>query len=154
MNKREDNAVATFQSGYNCAQSVLSSFEDMLPLEREKLLSITAGFGGGMGKMQKTCGAVTGALMILSMYASGEQSEPDKAKELANKLVKEFFERFASEQGSTNCRELLGIDMNTEEGQRVSKEKNLFGTVCPSAVSTAVRLVESIILSDEAPTNG
>ncbi|MFC2089576.1 C-GCAxxG-C-C family protein [Bacteroidota bacterium] len=146
MKKRDEAAVSTFTSGYNCAQSVLSSFEDLLPLERNELLSVSAGFGGGMGKLQKTCGAVTGAFMALSMYASEKKSKPEEAKELANELIREFYARFNDEKGTSSCRDLLGVDMNSEVGQRIASEKDLFGTVCPEAVATATRILEEMIV--------
>ena len=49
-------------AGLNCAQSVLLAFAEELGLDPEKGLKMASSFGGGMGAMGLTCGAVTGAL--------------------------------------------------------------------------------------------
>jgi hypothetical protein len=40
---------------------------------------------------------------------------------------------------------LLQIDLKTEEGNRIAKEKNLFGTVCEKCISDSVRIIEELI---------
>ncbi len=54
-------AVQLFQSGLNCAQRVLISFSEKLNFDKKLATAISLGFGGGMGRLQETCGAVTGA---------------------------------------------------------------------------------------------
>ena len=46
----------------NCAQAVVLSYADKLPLEEETLKKLAAGYGGGMGCMEGTCGALVGAV--------------------------------------------------------------------------------------------
>jgi C_GCAxxG_C_C family probable redox protein len=57
---KTDIAVQKFTSGYNCAQSVLSSFSNDLGLDENTPLKIACGFGAGMGRKQEVCGAVSG----------------------------------------------------------------------------------------------
>jgi C_GCAxxG_C_C family probable redox protein len=146
MSTRKEEAANTFTSGCNCAQSVLTSFYDILEKDRDDLLAVSAGFGGGMGKLQDTCGAVTGAYMVFGHYAGKMTSSNDEAKELSGKMVRAFHEKFMARKGATSCREILGVDMHTEEGQREINEKNLMGTVCVDAVKTATEIVEEILL--------
>ena len=68
---RSEIALDYFSKGFNCAQSVLISCADILKIEEEKALRIASGFGGGMGGMQETCGAVTGAFMVIG-YLKGK----------------------------------------------------------------------------------
>ncbi len=42
----------------------LTVFADDLKFSKELAQKLAAGFGGGMGKQQETCGAVTGAIMV------------------------------------------------------------------------------------------
>ena len=75
MTTRTEKAAETFNTGCNCAQAVLSSFDDILNKEKDELLAVSSGFGGGMGKLQNTCGAVTGAFMVFSLYASNHSKD-------------------------------------------------------------------------------
>jgi C_GCAxxG_C_C family probable redox protein len=61
MEKKEDKAIGLFKSGLNCAQSVLTAYAEELDFDKNLALSISCGFGGGMGRLQETCGAVTGS---------------------------------------------------------------------------------------------
>ncbi|NTU86942.1 MAG: C_GCAxxG_C_C family protein, partial [Chlorobiaceae bacterium] len=62
---RSERAVSIFSEGYNCAQSVLFSFSDDLGIAGDTALKIASGFGGGIGRMQEVCGAVTGGVMVI-----------------------------------------------------------------------------------------
>ena len=59
-----DKALETFRDGYNCAQAVFMTFAEPLGLDRETAAKLTSGFGGGM-HIGSTCGAVTGAFMVI-----------------------------------------------------------------------------------------
>ena len=61
------HALSTFDSGFNCSQSVLTAFCNEFGLHDEPAFRIACGFGGGMGRMAKTCGAVTGAFMVIGL---------------------------------------------------------------------------------------
>ena len=73
-----DTAVSGFKEGFNCAQSVLSAFSEELGLTRETALKIACPFGGGMARQAETCGAVTGAFMVIGLKY-GQASKADKA---------------------------------------------------------------------------
>ena len=60
-------AVDCFEEGFNCSQAVVSAFAPELGLDRETALRVAAAFGGGMGRTGETCGAVSGALMVIGM---------------------------------------------------------------------------------------
>ena len=64
---RGDIAKSYFLQGYNCAQAVLLAFEDAIGLDRDALLKLTLPFGGGMGRLRLTCGAVSGMVMALGL---------------------------------------------------------------------------------------
>ncbi|RLD53569.1 MAG: hypothetical protein DRI97_13205, partial [Bacteroidetes bacterium] len=83
MMNRSEEAKELFLSGYNCAQSILLSFADDLKFSKELAQKMAAGFGGGMGKRQETCGAVTGAIMVLGMMKGEEVNNNDELKAAA-----------------------------------------------------------------------
>jgi C_GCAxxG_C_C family probable redox protein len=59
-----DHAVELFNAGRNCSQAVLMAFAGELGLEPDAAARLAAGFGGGMGRMGHTCGAVSGAVLV------------------------------------------------------------------------------------------
>ena len=79
--KRQDKAVKYFNEGYNCAQSVVLSFQDVLSADNETIVNIASGFGGGMGRLQKTCGALTGSFMVISLYNSENIEDESERKD-------------------------------------------------------------------------
>ena len=144
MNQVE-RAVTCFQEGFSCAQSVLTAYGPQLGLDRERCLKVAGAFGAGMGRMGQTCGAVTGALMVIGLVTGKTRSEDNQAKERAYGLVQEFAHEFELRNGSITCNELLGCDMSTPEGRAVANEKGLFGTLCPKLVRDAVEILEQIL---------
>lgn len=140
-----ENAVSCFKEGFSCSQAVLSAFAQQFGLDRETALKVAGAFGGGMGRMGETCGAVTGAFMVIGLKYGKTRAEDEQTKEKAYSLVKEFVEKFKSRNGSIVCRELLGCDLSTPEGARIAKEKNLTATVCPKFVQDAAEIIEQIL---------
>jgi len=141
-----DTATACFDEGFNCSQSVFSAFAPQLGLDRVAALKVAGPFGGGMGRMGETCGAVTGALMVIGLKYGQTTSEDKAAKEKSYELVREFVKRFrARNRGCIACRELLGADISTPEGMQKLREKQAFTTMCPKFVRDAAEIVEELL---------
>jgi C_GCAxxG_C_C family probable redox protein len=142
MTRRQIKATETFLQGYNCAQAVFLSFADDLSMDPGQITKIAAGFGGGMGRLQRTCGALTGAFMVLGSLINQPYLElEDKKNELIDRiqaLVKEFEQEF----GSSDCRDLIGVDLMTEEGRTEAENQNLSETRCKHYILKAVSLLE------------
>jgi C_GCAxxG_C_C family probable redox protein len=139
-----ETAVSRFADGFNCSQAVLSTYADDLGLDEETALRIAAGFGGGMGRMGETCGAVTGAMMVLGLKF-GNTSPSREAKDQMYARIREFAERFKTRNGSLACRDLLGCDISTAEGHKAAAERGLFTTVCPKLVRDAAEILEEML---------
>jgi C_GCAxxG_C_C family probable redox protein len=144
MNKA-DKASACFKEGFNCSQAVFSTYAVEMGMDRDIALKISQAFGGGMAQMGETCGAVTGAFMVIGLKYGRTRADDDEAKVKTYSLVKEFTEKFKARNGTIICRELLGCDIGTPEGNRVAKDKELFSTVCPGFVRDAVDILEKIL---------
>jgi C_GCAxxG_C_C family probable redox protein len=142
---KASHALSTFDSGFNCSQSVLTAFCNEFGFHDEMAFRTACGFGGGMGRMAKTCGAVTGAFMVIGLKYGQTQSDDKAAKEKTYGLVKTFADIFAKKYGSIECHELLACDINTPEGLKIANEKNLFKTICPKYIESAVKILEKLI---------
>ena len=142
---RVEQAVKRFNSGFNCSQSVFSAFCEDLGLETEKALKIATAFGGGMGHMGETCGAVTGAFMVIGLKHGRYDPSDSESKEKTYSLVSEFSRRFKDVYGSVRCTELLGYDLGTKEGMESARKNDLFNTLCVDFVKNAVEILEQIL---------
>jgi C_GCAxxG_C_C family probable redox protein len=145
MKTKKDQAVECFIKGYACSQAVFSTYAPMVGLDYESALRVSCGFGGGMGRLQNTCGAVTGGFMVIGCKHGKVKEDDKEAKGKTYALVKIFADRFTAINGSINCRELLGCDLNTEEGMRFARENNLFSTKCEKYVSDAAEIIEDML---------
>lgn len=141
---RIEEAVGYFREGYSCSQAIMAAYGPTVGLDRESALKITSGFGGGMGRLAETCGAVTGAFMVLGLKY-GSLTTDREAKEAVYALVREFAARFKACHDSLLCRDLLGCNLNTTEGLALAQEKQLSFTICPPYVETAAEILEEML---------
>ncbi|MFW9900041.1 MAG: C-GCAxxG-C-C family protein [Candidatus Thorarchaeota archaeon] len=140
-----EKAITSFRGDFNCAQSILSSFAPQYGLDKDTALKLATGFGGGMGRMQNTCGAVSGAFMVIGLkYGMGIDGDVE-ARDKTYELVREFTKRFQEISGSINCKELLGCDINTPEGKEYYDQNDFFEKKCFEYVKNAAKILEEIL---------
>lgn len=138
--KKTQLAIENFKT-LNCAQSVLLSFASEFNLDEMTALKISAGFGGGM-TMAETCGAVTGAYMVLGLKADSEGKTIQEIKNETKVAVKKFNEIFIAKHGSLKCKKLLGVDISTPEGSAEANARGLYVSVCSGLVASATEILE------------
>lgn len=142
---KSERAVETFLKGFNCSQAVFSTYAPLYGIDEKQALKIATGFGAGMSRMEEVCGALTGAFMVIG--AKDGMIDPTDRPSIGKTYqgVRKVADRFKEIHGTIICRELLGgIDLNTEEGQKVMKEKNLSKTVCAQCVRDAAKILEEL----------
>ncbi|MCP4693280.1 MAG: C_GCAxxG_C_C family protein [Desulfobacterales bacterium] len=144
MNK-SDQAVACFKEGFACSQAILSVYGQELGLDRRTAMKIAQGFVGGMARMGETCGAVTGAIMVIGLKYGQTEKEDAASKFKTIERVNEFVSRFKSGNGSIACRNILGCEIDTPEKSKAARDKGLFDTICPRAIRQAAEILEEIL---------
>ena len=77
---RTERALALFKEGFSCSQAVAAVFAEEHGLAVETALRLSQGFGGGMARMADTCGAVTGAILVLGLKHGRTRAADDEAK--------------------------------------------------------------------------
>ncbi len=137
-----DKAENLFRSGCACSQAVLGTYGPRFGLNEDEAMRVSAGFAGGM-RMAETCGAVTGAFMVLGLAYCDEKCRAAEERKQAYEQVVSFAEEFKARHESLACRDLLGCDISTPEGARLATEKGLFRSTCPQLVRSAAELVEA-----------
>ncbi|MFX0006421.1 MAG: C-GCAxxG-C-C family protein [Promethearchaeota archaeon] len=138
------NALSRFKEDFNCAQSVLSTFSTKYGLDQNIALKIATGFGGGMGRLGNTCGAVTGAFMAIGLKHGMGVNKNVNAKENTYQIIRNFSNKFQEINGSLMCKELLGCDINTPEGKEYFSQNELFERKCLQYVKNAVEILEEL----------
>lgn len=147
MIDRVAKAGDRFREGFSCSQSVFSAFAEEI-LGGEAALRVASSFGAGMARRGDTCGAVTGALMVLGLLYGRAEADDEDAKELNYLLANRLVDRFEAAAGSRVCRELVGFDPGSDEGRRRFHEDPELMERCAGYVREAARILAEIIASD------
>lgn len=109
---RAEKARQNFLAGYNCSQSVVLAFDDVLAeqgLDPTLAVRLASPFGGGMGRMREVCGAVSGMLFVLGAVEGYDDPKARAAKTKLYQTVQRLAGAYRDEHGSIVCRELLGL---------------------------------------------
>jgi C_GCAxxG_C_C family probable redox protein len=105
--KTVETAISLFDSGFACSQSVLLAFSEHYGLDEKTAKLISSTFGGGMGRLRKTCGAVTGGFMVLGLEFGNEIPNDMETKLNAYRKVRELSKEVVKIHGTSKCSELL-----------------------------------------------
>ncbi len=137
-----EKAASCFRNGFSCSQSVLCAYAPRFGINRTQSLKVACAFGGGMARRGDTCGAVTGALMVVGLNHGKAKKGDDAAREKTYDLAKKFITEFSARNGAIVCRELLGYDISIPVEMEAAKREQLFETLCPRLVQDAVEILE------------
>ena len=136
-------AVDTFRDGINCTQAILSAWGSRHGLDRDTAMKLGGAFGSGMN-MGETCGAVTGALMIIGLRHAKVANAGFLSRNRTVRETRSFLERFKARNGTVVCKELLGCDLGTPEGRAAARRDRSFKTRCPQFVRDAAEILEEL----------
>lgn len=110
LEERIQRAVDNFMSGYGCCQSVVAAFADLYGLDDIMAKRISAGFGGGVGRMRMMCGTVSGLVILAGLDCGQTEGSDREGKAACYKVVQQLLESFKQRNGSVICAELLGLN--------------------------------------------
>ena len=139
-----ERATKLFTDGYNCAQATAAAFAENYGLRHDDVVKMAAGFGAGIARTQRICGACSGAVMLIGCRHHDE-GDVKASKARVYEIVRAFLEEFRTLHGSTECRALMGVDLNTEEGMAEAKANRLFEVKCERFVIDAGNLAEKYL---------
>ncbi len=130
------------ESGYWCAESVLLAVAEAKGIQSDLIPKIATGFCSGMARTGGQCGALSGGILSISLM-TGRSYPGGPVNEIysrVDKLRQDFKDKF----GSTNCSELLGLDLGTEEGLQKFNEANL-REKCMEYTQETARMVNALL---------
>ena len=139
-----ERAVDLFRGGHACCQAVLLAWAADLGLDHDRAARLAAGFGDGMD-LGETCGAVTGATMILGLALCSDDCASDEGRAATVDAVASFGARFRARIGSVDCPDIIGCDLRTSAGAAEASERGLFASRCEPAVRAAAEILEDML---------
>lgn len=142
-NKKE-RAEELFGNGCNCAQALLLAFAKDYGMDEKAAAAVSVPFGGGMSKQGKTCGCLTGALMVIGLCFGQDSNVILARRGEAYGMGKAFIEKFKEHFQATECRELIRLDLNRKEDLEEAT-KNVFGNRCRKMVGETAGLLEEFL---------
>ena len=155
---RMQRAVELFMEGYGCCQSVFCAFADLYGLDRDMALRLSAGFGGGVGRMRMMCGACSALVLLAGLERGQTRGEDREGKAACYQLTRELLEAFRQQNGSIICAELLQMNgVKAESGTSKPAERNAeYYRVRPCArkVESAARVFAEYMASRRASEVG
>jgi C_GCAxxG_C_C family probable redox protein len=133
------------EQGGNCAQAVLAAFGPELGLDEVSCLRVAACFGAGIGRLGFTCGAATGACMVLGLRHGHELAEdPATGRNKVYGRVQDFMRRFRARFGHLDCAALTGCELATPAGQKLFADRGLHQGLCANLVAGTVEILEEM----------
>ena len=115
---RSEKAVGLFKSGYNCAQAVVGAYAEDLGMDMAAAMRAAEGFGGGMGRMRLTCGAVSAMAFLCGLRYSKGRPGDIETRTTVYKTIREMAAEFEKTHGSVICADMLKGIISQNEGAR------------------------------------
>ncbi|SMB91673.1 C_GCAxxG_C_C family probable redox protein [Peptoniphilus asaccharolyticus DSM 20463] len=122
---RVEKVVERKHDRYNCAQAIACTYCDYVGIDEETMYHLTQGFGAGNGTMDGTCGAISGAEVILGLLNKNSGETMRDSRRIMNE--------FKNNNESVLCKDLKGI----ETGKPLRS--------CEDCVRDVVKMLEDII---------
>jgi C_GCAxxG_C_C family probable redox protein len=131
------HASECWDKGFNCAESALRGvcygMEIKLP---EVALKISTPFGGGVGRCEDICGALSGSVMGIGAALGRNDANGDKLT--SYNATKKLYAQFTKEFGSSSCKQLNHGDFKSQEHEARCKNFTL------EAVRMSYRILKKI----------
>ncbi|MCI8334840.1 MAG: C_GCAxxG_C_C family protein [Lachnospiraceae bacterium] len=136
MESRVAKTLENHKKGYNCCQAVACAYCDLVGMDEATLFRAAEAFGAGMGGMETTCGAVSGAVLLAGLKNSGGDLENPRTKGGSYRLSKQIVEEFQKKNTTVVCKELKGVE--TKQALRS----------CDGCIEDAAAIAERILFAE------
>ncbi len=135
-------AIAEFDKGFYCAESVLKVIARQQGISSELIPMIATGLCSGMARTCGMCGALSGGILALNIVYG--RKSINESVENNYMVIQELVKKFQEEFGSANCQELLSCNIGTPEGQEIFDSKKLI-LHCREYTGRVAEFVSTII---------
>lgn len=151
MSAHSDRAAELFKQGFNCSQAVFAAFCDEFDMDEKTALKVSAGLGGGVGRLREVCGTVTGASMVAGMLYGATDGSDHEKKALTYQKVQQIVDEFKKLNPSIVCRELLGLSPTASTPSTPEHRTDEFykKRPCAQLVEDSAKAVDKILFGIE-----
>lgn len=125
-------------NAYGCAETVYMTLKGILGLDDAADPSAAIALNGGIAYSGGTCGALTGAATTVGMLTERRLADHARAKRVALALVQKTMDAFEREDGTTNCRELIGYDLRAPGQHQMFIDSGLWRGACVAQIRMVV----------------
>lgn len=145
-----EKARDLFLSGCSCSQAVFGAYAEELGIGHDTAMKLASSFGGGLGGMRETCGAVSGMLMVAGLKWGYSEPGNQDVKKAHYARTRTLIERFTAEHSTIVCRELLS-HLQTLSKEPSERTPEYYRTrPCARFVETAARLIDEMDAQENA----
>ncbi len=127
IEERVQKAVALFDQGYTCAQSIVLAYSDVFDLDDELAKKISAPFASGMGKLREVCGTVSGMIMLIGLRYPATSPSNKRARVANYNAVQRVVGSFKDDFTTIHCKELMQVIRN----RQLPEQKLDYPVNCP-----------------------
>lgn len=148
---RAEKAKELFKQGYACSQAVAMAFADLTGVNEEDITKLALPFGGGLGRLRLTCGAVSGMAIVVGLLFAEQKTSPENKKEVYA-ITQTLCERFKAENGSLICEDLLtGANLQVSVGGEAEKRSEEYykKRPCADIVYSAAKILQVYLQEKE-----
>jgi C_GCAxxG_C_C family probable redox protein len=139
------NAKTLAEEEFLCSEAVLLALSKTLGVENNIIPRIATGFGGGIGRHGEICGALSGAIMGLGLHFGrdhpSETAEGKSPYDYSHTMVNRFIARFRH----IRCKDILGVDISSEEGVKQYRQDKLWESKCRDIIQIAAGLAYDVL---------
>ena len=151
MGERADKARDMFLQGYNCCQAVVGAFADLYGFDAVTAMKFAEGFGGGLGRMRLTCGAVNAMAIVAGMKMSTGLPGDLKRRGEIYAVVRQMVDEFKQANGSIICAELLGAALPKDNSATPEERTPDYYArrPCPDKIHQCGLIIEKYLVNNE-----
>jgi len=138
--------MENFKKGYNCSQSIVLTFADILPLDSDTLSRMASSFGGGMGRLREVCGAVSGMFMVVGLLYGYEGPETGQVKAEHYARIQDLAHKFEEKHKSIVCREMLELSVKHDAPTPEARTEEYYKKrPCVEIIGDAAQILDEYI---------
>ena len=154
MNREQviDRAIGYADEGFLCVESVLKALADLKGADSEYIPGIASGLAAGVARTSQICGAVSGAILGLGLWFG--RSEPVSGDRKPYWYSRLFLDRWMKAHSTSNCTELLGVDLDKPEEYAVFDSEGMWENKCKRYIREATGLAYDILVEESAYSVG
>ena len=108
-----------------CGEAILLAGCEEMGVQSDVIPDIALAFCGGMGLTGRTCGALTGAMLVIGIAAGRVEKDYAKKLEMSIETGALMISRFREAHKADDCRTLCGLDLTTPKGLAGMTENEL-----------------------------